>query len=153
MFDPAERQYLADARVARLATAGADARPHVVPVCFALTADGIVTPIDEKPKSVGPTALRRVRDGDANPPVALVADHYVEDWTGLGWVQVRGTAAVVGPEASGHRVAIAALTEKYDQYADHDLATRPVIRIEPGTVRSWGALEAGPSGPHEGSTR
>ncbi|MFC6939717.1 pyridoxamine 5'-phosphate oxidase family protein [Salinirubellus sp. GCM10025818] len=52
MFDPRERAYLETARVARLATADAEGRPHAVPVCFAFAGDRIVTPIDEKPKAV-----------------------------------------------------------------------------------------------------
>jgi len=36
--------------VARLATVGADGRPHVVPVCFALDGDMLYTAVDEKPK-------------------------------------------------------------------------------------------------------
>jgi PPOX class probable F420-dependent enzyme len=141
MFDEAEREYLAAARVGRLATADDEARPHVVPVCFALDGGRIVTPIDEKPKAVPPGRLRRSRDVTANPRVALVVDHYVEDWSALGWVQVRGTADRLGPDASGHAQAGAALRGKYDQYADHALGERPVIRIDPGSVRSWGRLD------------
>jgi PPOX class probable F420-dependent enzyme len=141
MFDPGERTYLEAARVARLATADAEGRPHAVPVCFAFVGDHIVTPIDEKPKAVSPGKLRRSRDVDANPRVALVADHYTEDWSRLGWVQVRGTATLLSSGESGHPAAVTALREKYDQYADHTLEERPIIRISPGSVRSWGVLE------------
>lgn len=129
------------ARVGRLATADADGRPHAVPVCFAFAGDRIVTPIDEKPKTVPPEGLRRSRDIRENPRVALVVDRYVEDWSELGWVQVRGTATHLDLDEPGHTEAVAALGGKYDQYADHALEERPVIRIEPGSVRSWGDLE------------
>jgi PPOX class probable F420-dependent enzyme len=118
-----------------------------VPVCFALVGlDGagdpaVVTPVDEKPKEAGPRELRRVRDVSANPRVALTADRYAEDWDELAWVQVRGTAAAVAPGEAGHADAVGALRAKYDQYADHALEDRPLIRIEPGSVRSWGSLE------------
>lgn len=142
MFDSAERRYLDATRVARLATADDQCQPHAVPICFALVDDVIVTPIDEKPKRAKPNSLRRVRDIEQNDSVALVADHYVEDWERLGWVQVRGRAAVRNPDANGRRANIDALREKYDQYVDHELEMRPLIRITPKTVRSWGELPA-----------
>ena len=140
MFTPEERRYVETARVGRLATADAEARPHAVPVCFAFAGDRIVTPVDEKPKHVAPERLRRCRDVAENPRVALVVDRYAEDWSRLGWVQVRGTATVVDPDGSGHAAAVGALRANYDQYADHALEERPVVRIAPGSVRSWGNL-------------
>lgn len=141
MFQPRERQYVESARIGRLATADAEGRPHVVPVCFAVVDDHLVSPIDEKPKDVSPAELRRVRDIGENPRVSLLVDHYAENWSQLGWVQVRGTAAACAPEADAHRDGVRALREKYDQYRDHDLEARPLVRIAPGTVRSWGRLD------------
>ena len=156
MLDGHEREYLEAARLGRLATADAEGRPHVVPVCFAVVGDELVTPVDEKPQTVSPRDLRRLRDLRENPRVALVVDHYAEDWTDLGWVQVRGTATVVEPGGAGHPAAhstahstthstthsagVAALRAKYDQYETHALEERPVVAIAPGTVRSWGRL-------------
>lgn len=141
MFEPRERQYVESARVGRLATADADGRPHVVPVCFAVVDHHVVSPVDEKPQDVSPDELRRLRDVDENPRVSLVVDHYSEDWSQLGWVQVRGTARRCGPSEDPHRDGVRALREKYDQYRDHDLDSRPLVRIAPGTVRSWGRLD------------
>jgi PPOX class probable F420-dependent enzyme len=141
MLDDSERSYLASAPLGRLATADGDGNPHVVPVCFALAGETVVTPLDEKPQSVAPADLRRVRDIRANPRVALVVDHWASDWDALGWVQLRGTAEVVGPGDAGHADAVAALRDKYDQYAGHALEERPAIRIEVGSVRSWGRLD------------
>ena len=141
MFDATEREYVNSARVGRLATADADGRPHVVPICFAFDGTDVVTPIDEKPKRVEPSALQRVRDVRENSAVTLVVDHYTETWRDLGWVQVRGTAAVEPPNRGDHDAAVGALRAKYDQYADHALEDRPLLRIEPSSVRSWGELE------------
>lgn len=141
MFRDRERRYVETARVGRLATADVEGRPHVVPVCFALVDDQVVTPIDEKPQRVSPDELRRSRDIAGNPRVALLVDHYVDDWSRLGWVQVRGTAARCAPGEGPHAPGVAALREKYDQYATHDLDGRPLIRIVPGSVRSWGRLD------------
>lgn len=141
-MDDAERSRLESARVGRLATADADARPHAVPVCFALVGDDgdwIATAIDEKPKSAAASDLRRVRDVRENPRVALVVDRYAEDWADLWWVQIRGNATVLDPGDDAHRQGIQALREKYDQYEGHDLESRPAIRIDPGHVVSWDA--------------
>lgn len=124
-----------------MATADDEGRPHAVPVCFALVDDTIATPIDEKPKDAPPEALRRIRDIDENPRVALVLDHYTEDWSRLGWVQIRGTAVRLSPGDPKHSSAVAALREKYEQYAEHALEERPIIGVTAGSVRSWGELE------------
>lgn len=141
MFEPAERAYLQQAPLGRLATADAEGNPHVVPVCFALDAERVVSAIDEKPQRVAPADLRRVRDIESNPRVALVVDHYSEDWSELGWVQIRGTATLPEPGEDGHGAGVRRLEEKYDQYGSHDLGSRPLLSIEPGSVRSWGRLE------------
>jgi len=141
MWEDSAREYVASARVGRLATADTEGRPHVVTICFAFDSGDIVSVVDEKPQEVAPTELRRCRNIEANPRVNLLVDHYTEDWDALGWVQIRGTAAVLGPEDDGRGTGVAALEAKYEQYADHDLEKRPLIRIEPGSVRSWGTLE------------
>lgn len=153
MFQPRERQYVEAARVGRLATADAEGRPHAVPVCFAVVEDRIVSPVDEKPQDVSPDELRRMRDVGENPRVTLLVDHYAEDWSRLGWVQVRGTAVRRAPDEDHHHGGVRALRTKYDQYRDHDLEERPLVRIDPGTVRSWGRLERPDrSGRSESST-
>ena len=139
-FDPEEREFLETARRGFLATVDGAGRPAVVPVCFALVEGTVVTPLDEKPKSASPEKLRRVRDIRANPRVALTVDHYEADWSRLGWLQVRGTATLLEPDENGHTTGVAALREKYDQYGSHALSERPLIRIRPGHVVTWGSL-------------
>jgi len=138
VFSPAEREYVAAARVGRLATADERGRPNVVPICYALLADSLVSPLDEKPKDSDRTALRRVRDIAANPFVAVVVDDYSANWADLRWVQVRGQAMLVDPGCARHERGVRALREKYDQYADHDIDAFPLVWVDPGHVRSWG---------------
>ncbi len=89
-FDPEAR--FAQAPVARLATAGPDGRPHLVPVVFALH-DGVVyTAVDAKPKTT--QRLRRLTNIERNPQVTLLVDHYDEDWTQLWWVRADGIATI-----------------------------------------------------------
>ena len=108
------RARLGGARVAHLATAGADGRPHVVPCTFAVLGDTIVSAVDHKPKRT--TALRRLANLAANPHVSLLADHYDEDWRALWWARADGTARVT--EAAEPELR-AALVARYAQYAEH----------------------------------
>ncbi len=137
-YTEAERAYVEGARVGRLATADHRGRPNVVPLCYAMVGDALVSPLDEKPKAGDVRDLRRVRDIEANPHVAVVVDEYSETWADLAWVQVRGRARLVEPADEKHARGVAALREKYPQYADHALEERPLVRISPGHVRSWG---------------
>ena len=87
-----QRVFLELARVCRLATAGSDGQPHVVPVC-PLLVDGKVYIASEDNRKV-----RNVRD---NPNVGLAFDDYVEDWTALRGLSVQGVVTRVtagGPE-------------------------------------------------------
>lgn len=127
---------LRDARVARLATADAHGAPHVIPVCFAFDGRAIYSAIDEKPKRTSPRGLRRVRNIVANPRVALVVDHYEEDWRRLRYVLVRGTATIIDRGAE-HRRAISRLRDKYRQYRSMPLEARPVLKISPLAISAW----------------
>lgn len=122
--------------VARLATVDARSRPHVVPICFALWGDRCYSPLDDKPKRVGHTALRRVRNVDQNPNVCLVVDDYADDWSQLAWVQLRGVAALVEDPAERDE-AIRRLRAKYPQYQVMPLEERPLMRIDVRRVTAW----------------
>jgi PPOX class probable F420-dependent enzyme len=139
-MSPEEHAFVADARVGRLATVDERGRPHAVPICFALVEGTLVSPLDEKAQTVDPRTLRRVRNIEANPHVTVIVDRYVEDWSQLCWVQIRGRASLLAAGTTTHSTAVDALREKYHQYADHALEERPAIQIEPGTVSSWGDL-------------
>ena len=125
------------ARRATLGTIAPDGRPRLVPVCFVITDDVIWSPLDEKPKSVeDPRGLARVRDIARDPRVTLLVDRWSEDWSELGWMRVDGHAEVVD---TAEIAIIAALRAKYPQYADHDLESRPLIRITIDRAAGWAA--------------
>jgi len=133
---PAEaRGRFAAARVARLATADATGRPHLVPVTFAVDGDTIFTAVDAKPKRT--TALRRLANVAANPRVALLVDHYDDDWSQLWWVRADGTARVVGPEAPKARRAADLLLARYPRFA----LRGPVMIVEVAHWTGWSAGE------------
>ena len=140
MLTDRERRFLAAERVARLATADAAGRPHVVPVCFALEGDTVYFTIDEKPKRRPGARLKRLANLRANPVAALVADRYDEDWSRLGWVMVQGRAEVLetGPE---HDQAQARLRARYPQLALMRIEGLPVVAVRIEHVASWGRLE------------
>ena len=109
------RRRFATARVARLATAGADGRPHLVPVVFALEGDTVYSAVDAKPKRT--TALRRLENVRRDPRVALLADHYDDaDWDALWWVRADGGARVVDAQEPEARRALELLAGRYAQY-------------------------------------
>jgi PPOX class probable F420-dependent enzyme len=127
-------------RVAHLATVGAAGSPAVVPVVYAFDGERFFTPLDGKPKRADVLRLRRVRDIAAHPLVALVIDHYDEEWTRLAWVQVRGEAALL-QDGPAYERGVALLRARYPQYATVPLAGRPLLVIEPAQVRSWRASD------------
>lgn len=107
---PAERTYLTDQRLARIATASAAGQADVAPVTFALDgADVLVGGLDI-------TKTRKYRNILATGNAALVVDDLasVDPWTPRG-VKVHGPAVI---ETAGNG--------------------KPRIRLTPATVWSWG---------------
>src|SRR5436305_15028654 len=91
------RERFRAARVARLATADAAGRPHLVPIVFAVEGDRVYSVVDAKPKRI--SALRRLRNVRANPAVALLVDHYDDaDWSALWWVRAEAHVRVLEPD-------------------------------------------------------
>lgn len=122
------RERLASARVARLATVRPSGSPHVVPVTFAVEGGLVYTAVDHKPKST--RSLLRLENVARHPQVALLADHYSDDWEELWWVRVDGRASVV-TDADEARHPIDALVERYEQYREHRPAGPAiVIRVD-----------------------
>jgi PPOX class probable F420-dependent enzyme len=119
------------ARVARLATVDPRGRPHVVPISFALDGDTLYTAVDEKPKRT--RELQRLRNIQANPQVEVLIDHYEEDWSGLWWVRLRGTARIVDD-----RRAMELLAAKYPQYRER-IPAGPVIAVSIEERIEWTA--------------
>ena len=134
-----EREFIDSHRVARLATAGADLQPSVIPFCYVFDGQYIYSPIDDKPKSVADSSLRRLRNIQRNPRVALVIDDYSEDWSKLAYVLITGTAEIVSPDNDNeeHARAVHLLREKYPQYHPMKIDERPMIKITPVRIKRW----------------
>src|SRR3954469_2107447 len=133
------RARFASAPVARLATVAENGRPHLVPVVFALDGDTLYTAVDDvKPKAT--TRLRRLANIAANPAVALLADHYEDDWSALWWVRADGTARLLEPDDEEAGRARALPAERCAQYRD---APPPGVAIAVDVERwsGWAAPE------------
>jgi len=132
---------LGEARVARLATLGAECSPHIVPVCFAYDGKVFYSAVDLKPKRVAPKKLARLQHIRARSQVALLIDQYDEDWSRLWYILVRGKAKLIPNSAHKERAeAICQLKAKYLQYAAGMLPDdAPLIRITPERITSWDA--------------
>jgi PPOX class probable F420-dependent enzyme len=129
------RERVRDARVGRLATVATDGRPHLVPICFALDGEVLYSAVDEKPKRT--QRLKRLENVRSHPQVAVIVDHYAEDWSRLWWVRLDGTAEVL--ESSDEREhALALLRSKYEQYRAQP-PTGPVIALRIERWTAWSA--------------
>jgi PPOX class probable F420-dependent enzyme len=125
------RSRLATARVARLGTAGADGRPHLVVFTFALIGNSIFHAVDHKPKRT--TDLQRLRNIRTNPLVSVLVDHYEDDdWERLWWVRADGHARIIEDE-EGRAEPVRHLVERYRQYREF-VPTGPVIEV---AVTRW----------------
>jgi PPOX class probable F420-dependent enzyme len=112
-----------------------DGRPHLVPIVFALAGDTVYSAVDAKPKRS--RMLRRIENARRDPNVAVLVDHYDDDWARLWWVRLRGRARVLDGGVEAQR-ALALLAEKYPQYRDAPPGV-PVLAIDVDEWRSWSA--------------
>ena len=133
MNSAAARERFAAVRVARLATASAGGRPHLVPIVFAVAGDVVYSAVDAKPKRT--TRLRRLANVTENPQVTLLADHYEEDWERLWWVRGDGRGRVLGDgDPEGVR-AIGLLSDRYPQQR----VTGAVLAVDVARWSGWSA--------------
>jgi pyridoxamine 5'-phosphate oxidase family protein len=109
-FTEQERQYLAERRLGRIATVGKDGTPHVVPVGWSFNPEQGT--IDVGGHDFART--KKYRDAQRSGRAAIVIDDLVstDPWTPRG-IEVRGRAEAL----------------------DCD---RPIIRIHPERIVSWG---------------
>jgi PPOX class probable F420-dependent enzyme len=139
-IEPRIRRFIETHRVAHLATANAEGRPSVIPICYAFPGAVFYSAIDEKPKTLSSSRLQRIRNIKSNPNAALVIDDYSEDWETLAWLHVRCLAEILEPGTTQeHSAATAALRARYPQYGSMHIEARPVIKLIPQQLRFWSA--------------
>ena len=132
----AQRRFAAS-RVARLATADARGRPHLVPIVFALEGETLYSVVDAKPKRT--TALRRLENVRSNPWVSVLVDHYDDaDWSALWWVRADGSARVLELDEPEARAGVRLLAERHPQQRP----AGPVLAIDIQRWSGWSARAA-----------
>ena len=139
IITPDIEEFIQRVRVARLATIDSEFKPHLVPVVFVFDGNHFFIPVDEKRKKTKPEKLRRIKNIQGNPNVALLIDEYSEDWSRLAFVMIQGTASVVKsrPQADIQlKQAVKELTTKYTQYQKIGTGEMCII-IKPEKVASW----------------
>ena len=131
------------ARIARLATVDTECKPHLIPVVFVFDNDCYFIPIDEKTKRSRPEKLKRAKNIQQNPNVALLVDEYNEDWTKLFFIMIQGKACIIGGKELEQQndlllleKAQKLLSDKYLQYQKTGIGEY-VIMIIPQKVITW----------------
>jgi pyridoxamine 5'-phosphate oxidase family protein len=121
-FTAAELQYLDTQMLGRLATAGADGHPHVVPVSFRYNPDRQSIDIGGHRFGQG----KKYRDVQANPWAALVVDDLVstDPWV-VRMLEIRGPAEALQTGGAALRPG----------FSDE------MIRIQPQRIVSFGLDE------------
>lgn len=138
IITPTVEDFIERARIARLATIDSEFKPNLVPVVFVFDGNHFFIPVDEKRKTAKPAKLKRIRNIQDNPNVALLFDEYSEDWTKLAFVMIKGKASIV-KKIEGNiqvRQAYKKLMTKYTQYQKVGVGEMCII-IKPEKVSSW----------------
>ena len=99
-------------------------------------------PIDEKTKRSRPESLKRIKNIQQNPNVAILIDEYNEDWRKLYFIMIQGRASIIGDKEleqsemlllkSAHQL----LSDKYLQYQKIGIGEY-IIMIIPQKVITW----------------
>jgi PPOX class probable F420-dependent enzyme len=130
------------ATVARLATVDSECKPHIIPVVFVFDNDCYFIPIDEKTKRSKPENLKRIKNTQQNPNVALLIDEYDEDWRKLYFIMIQREASIIGGKELGQNEQVLLekahklLSGKYVQYQEIGIGEY-VIMIVPQKVITW----------------
>jgi PPOX class probable F420-dependent enzyme len=131
------RARFAGARLARLATADAAGRPHLVPIAFAVEGETIYSAVDAKPKRT--RALRRLANVRENPAVSLLVDHWdEEDWERLWWARADGAGRVLDPAEPEARRVVELLRARYPRQRD----AGEVLAVDVERWSGWAASAA-----------
>ncbi len=117
MFSDAEADFLAEAKLARLATVDPDGYPHVVPVGFHIDHARGVIDIGGRELEATQKFRNVASAGGSAAKVGIVIDDVLPPWRPR-CVMVRGLARIVDGDVS------------------------PVIRITPEKIVSWGLEDA-----------
>lgn len=123
------KRFIDEARVCRIATAHAEGRPHVIPVCPVYDGDSTVY-VDIGRKYATAKALR------SNRRMAVLIDEYDEDWNRLKAVLLH--CRVEDAEGEEQDRAWEMIREKFPQYKSVGWAPRWTLALRIEGWRQWG---------------
>ncbi len=121
-----ELKFLKSRELCRLATASKDAKPHVVPVIYALDGEDVVIAIDYKTKK-----LKNLRE---NPRVALIVDEFHPN-RGL---MLEGDCQIFERGKEYLRL-LKILFDRFDHYRKNPWGEgeSPIMKVKPTKAVSW----------------
>ncbi len=126
VLSPRELKFLKSHELCRLATASKGAKPHVVPVIYALDGEDVVIAIDYRTKK-----LRNLRE---NPQVALIVDEYRPN-RGL---MLEGDCQIFERGKEYLRL-LKVLFDKFEYYRKNPWGEgeSPILKVRPTKAASW----------------
>ncbi len=126
------RTFIADAPVCRIGTVRDRGTPHLIPVCPVFDGESTVY-IDIGDRSASAEGVR------ASGLVAVLIDHYEDDWTKLKAVLLHCRAEVITGEEQG--TAWAMIRAKFPQYSSVDWSPRLTLALRIDDWRQWGITD------------
>jgi len=126
VLNPRQLKFLREHEVCRLATASKDAKPHVVPVIYALDGEDIIVAID-----YGTKKLKNLKE---NRNVALVVDEYRPNKA----VMVEGECDILERGKEYLRL-LQVLFERFEYYRKNPWreGESPILKIKPVKAVMW----------------
>ena len=126
------KQFIGEARVARIATARPNGEPHVIPVCPVFEGESTVY-VDIGQKYASAEGVR------ATGKVALLIDYYDDNWALLKGVLLRCNAEPA--EGEEQERAWAMIREKFPQYQSVGWEPRLTLALRVYDWRQWGITQ------------
>jgi nitroimidazol reductase NimA-like FMN-containing flavoprotein (pyridoxamine 5'-phosphate oxidase superfamily) len=126
VLTPKELSFLKSHELCRLATASKDARPHVVPVIYALDGESVIIAVD-----YGTKKLKNLRE---NKKVALVVDEYRPNHA----VMVEGDCKILERGKEYLRL-LQILFDRFEYYRKNPWGEgeSPILKVKPTKVVMW----------------
>ena len=126
VLKPRQLSFLKSHDLCRLATASKNAKPHVVPVIYAVDGEDIVIAVDYKTKK-----LDNLRE---NPQVALVVDEYRPN----GGLMVEGSCEIYERGKEYLRL-LKVLFDRFEYYRKNPWGEgeSPILKVRPTKAVSW----------------
>jgi PPOX class probable F420-dependent enzyme len=126
ILTPKQLDFVRRHELCRMATASKDARPHVVPVIYALDGEDIIIAID-----YGTKKLKNLRE---NKRVALVVDDYHPNHA----IMVEGECEILERGREYLRL-LQVLFDRFETYRKHPWGEgeSPILRVRPTKAVMW----------------